>query len=75
MDAQHYDSNKLKGLREERRLTQLEVAARLDLNRQTVYRAEAGLSASYELLCDLCNLYAVDVLTLLKPQLVEAVAA
>jgi transcriptional regulator with XRE-family HTH domain len=75
MNAQHYDCDKLKELREARQLTQLEVAEHLSLNRQTVYRAEAGISASYELLCDLCALYGADVLTLLRPQRVEAVAA
>ena len=75
MNAQHYDCDRLKELREFRRLTQAEVADRLGVNRQTVYRAEAGVSASYELLCDLCALYQEDVLTLLRPKPVEAMAA
>jgi transcriptional regulator with XRE-family HTH domain len=75
MNAQHYDHDRLKEMREGRRLTQLEVAEQLEIDRQTVYRAEAGKSASYELLCDLCDLYQEDVLTLLRPRQVEAAAA
>jgi transcriptional regulator with XRE-family HTH domain len=75
MNAQHYDCDRLKEIREERGLTQLEVAERLGIDRQTVYRAEAGKSASYELLWDLCSLYQEDILTLLRPQRIEAVAA
>jgi transcriptional regulator with XRE-family HTH domain len=75
MNAQHYDCLRLKEIREARRLTQAEVAERLGINRQTVYRAESGASASYELLCELCALYQEDVLALLRPQRVEAMAA
>jgi transcriptional regulator with XRE-family HTH domain len=75
MNAQHYDCDRLKELREAHRLTQLEVAERLGIDRQTVYRAEAGKSASYELLCGLCALYQEDLLTLLRPQQADAVAA
>jgi transcriptional regulator with XRE-family HTH domain len=57
MNFRHYDPGKLKELREIKGLTQEQVAKHLGINRQTVFRAETGQSASYELLCDLCQLY------------------
>ncbi len=75
MNATHYDPEKLKRLRVEKSLrdgkdiTQQIVADALEVQRQTIYRAENGLDISYEMLCSLGRYYGVDVLTLLRPQL------
>lgn len=68
MNARHYNSEKLKRVREERSLTQELVAKKLDVNRQTIYRAEKGLASSYELLCDMSAVYDIDVTSLLYPR-------
>jgi len=68
MNSRHYDQVRLRGLRESKGLTQKQVAESLNINRQTVFRAESGVSASYELLCDLSDLYEADVITLLHPR-------
>jgi len=68
MNSQHYNADKLKQLREGKGLTQNQAAEALSVDRQTIYRAEAGLSASYELLCSLADLYEVEVISLLHPR-------
>lgn len=73
MDARHYNHDRLRQLRELKGLTQKEVAEHLNIDRQTVYRIEAGQSVSYETLCDLCRFYGIDVRRLLHPQPVEVV--
>lgn len=75
MNSRHYDPDKLKELREAAGLTQEQVAAKLEVHRQTVFRAETGQSASYELLCALCELYDHDVVNLLHPRPLEMAAA
>jgi transcriptional regulator with XRE-family HTH domain len=74
MDARHYNHAQLKSLRELKGLTQKQVAERLKVDRQTVYRVEAGGNVSYELLSDLCDLYGVDVRRLLHPRSNEVAA-
>lgn len=68
MNATHYDPNKLKALREQKEMSQQDVASALSVHRQTVYRAEAGIDVSYELLCALANFYDADVIALLYPR-------
>lgn len=68
MNSRHYDIEKLKRLREERGLSQDAVAKHLKINRQTIYRAEKGIKVPYELLCDLSELYDVEVISLLYPK-------
>lgn len=68
MNSQHYNPEKLKQLRESKALTQKQVADQLGIDRQTIYRAESGQSASYELLCSLAEMYEVEVTSLLYPR-------
>jgi transcriptional regulator with XRE-family HTH domain len=75
MDSRHYDPDKLKELRERFGLTQEQVAEKLNIHKQSVYRAEAGRVASYELLCALSALYKTEVIGLLRRRpLAEKVA-
>jgi DNA-binding XRE family transcriptional regulator len=73
MNTNHYDPEKLKRLRAEKSLrdgveiTQQMVADALNVQRQTIYRAENGLDISYERLCQLAGYYGVSVITLLHP--------
>jgi transcriptional regulator with XRE-family HTH domain len=75
MNSQHYDCEHLKSLREAKGLTQKQVGEALDIDRQTVFRAESGVSASYELLCALADLYEVEVVSLLYPHPLTASAS
>lgn len=75
MNSRHYDPEKLKKLREDKDLTQEQVAVTLNVHRQTIFRAEAGQNASYELLCALCDLYDQEVVSLLYPRPLEMAAA
>jgi transcriptional regulator with XRE-family HTH domain len=68
MDSRHYNPNKLKQLRERIGLTQAQVAKMLNVNRQSVYRAESGRIVSYDLLCALCAFYKTEVTELLRPR-------
>jgi transcriptional regulator with XRE-family HTH domain len=69
MNGQDYYAEKLKSLRESKTLTQEEVAEKLNVNRQTILRAESGTIASYDLLCRMADLYEVDILDLLRSRL------
>jgi len=68
MDARHYDPIKLKRIREERRITQSALARQLDVERQTISRAERGKNVPYELLCDISAVLDFEVITLLYPR-------
>jgi DNA-binding XRE family transcriptional regulator len=57
MNAQHYNPDKLVKWREETGETQDKIAEKLNVDRNTIYRAEAGKVASYELLANLCKIY------------------
>lgn len=67
MDKRHFDPDRLKRLRQSRGETQEQVAIALNVNRQTIYRAEAGNGIPYELLCDLAAHYGVPVVSFLHP--------
>lgn len=72
MNATHYDPEKLKKLRVEKSardgkdITQQIVADALEVQRQSIYRAENGLDISYEMLCSLADFYEADVISLLR---------
>ncbi|MGX8698427.1 MAG: helix-turn-helix domain-containing protein [bacterium] len=54
--------NRLRQLREERKLTQLKVAMDLHLNQNSISRYESGArEAGYELLCGFASYYGVSV--------------
>jgi len=74
MNSTHYNPGKLKTWREQKGMSQPEVAEALKIHSGTVYRAEAGQNVSYELLCDLADFYGQDVIDLLYSRQV-AVAA
>ncbi len=74
MNTKHYDPEKLKRHRELEGLTQEQVATRLNVHRQTIYRAESGIAASYELLCSMCELYNAPVLSVLRSRPLEIAA-
>ena len=65
MDARHYKHDELAALRGDK--TQEEVAKIIGVKRLTIIRAESGVVASYELLCNLAKLYNVPVTSLLYP--------
>lgn len=67
MDLRHYDPAKLIAAREEEGKSQEEIAAALNVNRQTIYRAEAGKNASFELLAAYCALYGIPVTDVINP--------
>jgi transcriptional regulator with XRE-family HTH domain len=67
MDSAFYDHIRLKELRRSLRLTQLQVAIRLGVQRQTIYRAEQGHSISFNLLARLAELYATPLSKILRP--------
>lgn len=57
MDARHYNHSKLVEARELLGKTQQDIADELSVDRQTIYRAEAGKAVSYELLAQMCAFY------------------
>lgn len=61
MDARHYHCEKLGEARELLGKTQQDIADELNVDRQTIYRAEAGKAASYELLVQLCRYYRIPM--------------
>ena len=73
MNATHYDPDKLVQARELRGETQQQIADALNVDRQTIYRAEQGKSISYELLAKLCGYYSIPMVNILKP--IDSLAA
>lgn len=67
MDSRHYDPAKLASGRRSANLTQQQVAEAINKDRQTIYRAEAGTNASFELLAELCRLYKIPVTDVILP--------
>lgn len=67
MDATHYDPQKLVKARELLDKTQQEIATELNVDRQTIYRAEAGASVSYELLSKMCAFYRIPMTNIVYP--------
>lgn len=61
MTKDHYYNAKLKAAREAQGLSMQSIAAKLDVDRQTIYRAEAGISVGYELLVEMCDLYQIKM--------------
>lgn len=68
MKAEDYKIEKLKALRAKKKLTQKQVAEAVGHDRQTIYRAETGKGAGFQLLCKLAEFYDVPVTSLLKPR-------
>ncbi len=66
MDSSFYDNDKLKELRQIHGLTQQEVADRIGIRRQTIWRAERGLSISFDLLNALASVYGIKTLKLMR---------
>jgi len=66
MDSSFYDNVRLKELRQIHGLTQQEVADRIGIRRQTVWRAESGLSISFNLLNALARVYGIKPLKLMR---------
>jgi transcriptional regulator with XRE-family HTH domain len=67
MDSRHYLPAKLAKARELEGKTQQEIAAALNVDRQTIYRAEAGKSVSYELLAEMCRIYGIPMTSIIIP--------
>jgi transcriptional regulator with XRE-family HTH domain len=61
MDSRHYYNQKLIDARQLRGKSQQEIADAVKVDRQTIYRAESGKNASYDLLADLCRLYEIPM--------------
>lgn len=61
MNSQHYYNKKLVDARELLGKTQQDIADALSVDRQTIYRAEAGTNASYELLVRMCRFYRIPM--------------
>ena len=57
MNANHYNPKKLIQWREDSGKTQEKIAEILNVDRNTVSRAETGKVASYDLLASLCAIY------------------
>ncbi len=72
MDALHYDPDLLREWREERGLSVAEAADAARCARMTVYRAEKGSFASFELLARLAALYGHPVSLLLRDRIEPA---
>jgi transcriptional regulator with XRE-family HTH domain len=66
MNRSHYDHERLRDLRLRRHLTQEQVARALDVQRQTIYRAEKGYRISFNVLLQLAKFYGVNHLTLMR---------
>jgi transcriptional regulator with XRE-family HTH domain len=67
MNASHYDHEALERLRESKNRSREEIAQEIGVKRMTLYRAEKGIVASYELLCALARCYGVPVTSFLYP--------
>ncbi len=67
MDSKHYFPHKLTEARKLQGKTVRDVADQLQVERQTIYRAEAGQSVSYELLAALCSIYGIPMNTIVAP--------
>lgn len=74
MDMRHYDPRPLIAARTAAGKSQEETAESLKVNRQTVYRIEAGISVSFELLSAYCSLYGIPVTSVIYPFTQDAAA-
>jgi transcriptional regulator with XRE-family HTH domain len=64
MDSRHYRATKLIEARQLRGKTQQQIATALNVDRQTIYRAESGKATSYELLARLGAYYQLPMTTI-----------
>ena len=67
MDSTFYDHNKLEEARTLLGKSQQEIADAIGVDRQTIYRAEAGKNASYRLLAKLCAYYRIPMTNIVHP--------
>lgn len=65
MDSRHYHFDKLGEARELLGKTQQDIADALKVDRQTIFRAEAGRSVSYDLLTRLCGYYRIPMTSII----------
>ena len=68
MTSNDYDNTKLISFREDKKLTQQNVADSLNVSRFTIIRAEQGVSASWKLLQNLASFYGVSISELIKSE-------
>jgi DNA-binding XRE family transcriptional regulator len=67
MKGQYYDRRKLTEARELLGKSQQQIADELGVDRQTIYRAEAGTAVSYALLAKLCGYYRIPMTNIIRP--------
>ena len=67
MDSRHYNPKILVEAREKKRKTQQNIADLLKVDRQTIYRVEAGTSASFEILASICGVYEIPLTDVIYP--------
>jgi hypothetical protein len=68
MNAQHYDPAKVRAARKAAGFRSARcVGRRLNVHQHTILRVEAGIAASYELLCEMAVLYHRDIRDWLHP--------
>jgi transcriptional regulator with XRE-family HTH domain len=67
MDNTFYDHEKLQSARTLLGKSQQEIAEEIGVDRQTIYRAEAGKNASYDLLAKLCRFYRIPMTNIVHP--------
>lgn len=67
MDSRHYNPQKLIDARVLQGKSQQQIAEEVKVDRQTIYRAEAGTSISFELLSKLCAHYQMPVTLVIFP--------
>jgi transcriptional regulator with XRE-family HTH domain len=75
MDAKHYNPKILVKAREEKQKTQQNIADLLKVDRQTIYRVEAGITASYDILAAICAVYELPLTEVIYPFPNVAIAA
>lgn len=71
MTSEDYNNSLLATLREEKNLTQQNVADALEVSRYTVIRAEQGTSASWKLLGSFATFYGISINDLVTKQVAD----
>lgn len=66
MDSKQYDPAPLIRSRKYLQKTQQQIADAVNVDRQTIYRAEAGKDVSFNLLVKLCTLYELPVTAVVR---------
>lgn len=59
MDAKHYNPKIFTQKRADLNKSQQQIADALKVDRQTIYRVEAGKNASYEIIAAMCAYYSI----------------